>query len=98
MLWRKRCWRRGPPSIPIKARRLACSPPAILLAPTLDPNYGQPFGVLPTSHTFSAHMGWEDMTAAAPIAERAAAAAILADSEDPWAHFALGGVYLFTRR
>ena len=33
-----------------------------------------------------------------PIAERAALAAILADSEDPWAHHALGCVYLFTRR
>jgi hypothetical protein len=31
-------------------------------------------------------------------AERAALAAILADSEDPWAHFALGCVYLFVRR
>jgi tetratricopeptide (TPR) repeat protein len=27
-----------------------------------------------------------------------ALAAILADSEDPWAHHALGCVYLFTRR
>ena len=33
-----------------------------------------------------------------PIAERAALAAIRADSEDPWAHHALGCVYLFTRR
>jgi TolB-like protein len=67
-------------------------------ATTIDPNYGQAFGVLATSHTFSAHMGWEDMATVAPIAERAAAAAILADSEDPWAHFALGCVYLFARR
>ena len=34
----------------------------------------------------------------APIAERAALAAILADGEDPWAHLALGCVYLFARR
>jgi TolB-like protein/Tfp pilus assembly protein PilF len=67
-------------------------------ATAIDPNYGQAFGVLATSHTFSAHMGWEDMATAAPIAERAAASAILADSEDPWAHFALGGVYLFAQR
>jgi len=67
-------------------------------ATAIDPSYGQAFGLLATSHTFSAHMGWEDMRAAAPIAERAAAAAILADSEDPWAHLALGGVYLFARR
>jgi TolB-like protein len=67
-------------------------------ATTIDPNYGQAYGMLATSHTFSAHMGWADMAMAAPIAERAAAAAILADSEDPWAHFALGCVYLFARR
>jgi len=54
--------------------------------------------VLATSHTFSAHMGWADMAASAPIVERSALAAILVDSEDPWAHHALGCAYLFTRR
>jgi TolB-like protein len=67
-------------------------------ATAIDPNYGQALGVLATSHTFSAHMGWQDMATAAPIAERAALTAILADSEDPWAHHALGCVYLFARR
>ena len=43
-------------------------------------------------------MGWADMATTVPIAERAALAAIRADSEDPWAHHALGCVYLFTRR
>ena len=38
------------------------------------------------------------MASIAPIAERAALAAIRADSEDPWAHLALGYVYLFGRR
>ena len=56
----------------------------------IDPNYGQALGVLAASYTFSAHMGWADMATAAPIAERAALAAIRADSEDPWAHYALG--------
>ncbi|HKS87453.1 MAG TPA: winged helix-turn-helix domain-containing tetratricopeptide repeat protein [Pseudolabrys sp.] len=65
---------------------------------TIDPNYGQALGVLAASHTFSAHMGWSEMSTAVPIAERAALAAIRADSEDPWAHYALGNVYLFTRR
>ena len=64
----------------------------------IDPNYGQALGVLATSHTFSAHMGWADMATTVPIAERAALAAIRSDSEDPWAHHALGCVYLFTRR
>jgi TolB-like protein/cytochrome c-type biogenesis protein CcmH/NrfG len=65
---------------------------------SIDPNYGQALGVLATSHTFSAHMGWEDMGASARIAEHAAQAAIQSDSEDPWAHHALGCVYLFARR
>jgi TolB-like protein len=67
-------------------------------ATAIDPNYGQALGVLATSHTFSAHMGWEDMATAMQVAERAALAAILADSDDPWAHQALGCVDLFRRR
>ena len=64
----------------------------------IEPNYGQALGVLAASHTFSAHMGWAEMATAVPMAERAALAAIRADSEDPWAHYALGCVYLFARR
>jgi TolB-like protein len=67
-------------------------------ATAIDPNYGQAFGVLATAHTFSAHMGWAEMAEVAPIAERAALAAIHADDEDPWAHHALGCVHLFARR
>ncbi len=67
-------------------------------ATAIDPHYGQALGVLATTHTFSAHMGWADMAAVAPIAERSALAAIEADSEDPWAHYALGCVHLFGRR
>jgi TolB-like protein len=65
---------------------------------SIDPKYGQALGVLAASYTFSAHMGWADMATVVPIAERAALAAIRADSEDPWAHHALGSVYLFSRR
>jgi TolB-like protein/cytochrome c-type biogenesis protein CcmH/NrfG len=64
----------------------------------IDPNYGQALGVLATSHIFAAHMGWGDMATVAPIAERAALAAVEADSEDPWAHHGLAYVYLFARR
>jgi TolB-like protein/cytochrome c-type biogenesis protein CcmH/NrfG len=64
----------------------------------IDPNYGQALGVLAANHTFSAYMGWADMATTLPIAERAALAAIRADNEDPWAHHALGCVYLLTRR
>ena len=65
---------------------------------SIDPNYGQALGVLANSYMFSAHMGWMDMTTAATVAERAALAAIQADSEDPWAHMALGHVHLMARR
>ena len=67
-------------------------------ATALDPHYGQALGLLATTHTFSAHMGWVDMAGVAPNAERAARAAVLADDEDPWAHVALACVHLFARR
>ncbi len=64
----------------------------------IDPNYGQALSLLATSHMFGVHLGWADIRSAAPIAERAALAAVEADSEDPWAHNALGSVYFSTRR
>jgi tetratricopeptide (TPR) repeat protein len=39
-------------------------------------------------------MGWEEPTVSVSMAERAAIAAIRADSEDPWAHLAVAGVYV----
>ena len=65
---------------------------------TIDPQYEQALGLLATSYIFTAYMGWMDMGAAMPLAERAALDAIRADSEDPWAHNALGHVHLFARR
>src|SRR4051794_38032445 len=56
----------------------------------IEPNYGQALGMLSASYTFGAHMGWLELEAIAPAAERAALAAVRADSEDAWAHFALG--------
>ena len=64
----------------------------------VDPGYGQALSLLAACHTFAAHMGWEEMPKAVPVAERAALAAIRADSEDAWAHYALASVYLFNRR
>ena len=58
----------------------------------IEPNYGQALGMLSASYTFGAHMGWLELDAIAPAAERAALAAIRADSEDAWAHYALGAV------
>ena len=65
---------------------------------SVDPGYGQALSLLAACHTFSAHMGWEEMSRAVPTAERAALAAIRADSEDAWAHYALASVYLFQGR
>src|SRR5512144_1132048 len=65
---------------------------------SVDPGYGQALSLLAACHTFSAHMGWQEMASAVPVAERAALAAIRADSEDAWAHYALASVYLFNRR
>jgi TolB-like protein/Tfp pilus assembly protein PilF len=65
---------------------------------TIDPDYGRALGVLAASHVFGAHMGWEERAKALVVAERAALAAIHADSEDAWAHHALASVYLMNRR
>src|SRR5512144_378766 len=67
-------------------------------AVVLDPDYAQALGLLATSLTLGAYMGWTDMAVTIPRAENAALAAIRADSEDPWAHHALGCTYLLTRR
>ncbi|MCA6117888.1 winged helix-turn-helix domain-containing protein [Bradyrhizobium sp. WSM 1738] len=64
----------------------------------IDPNYGQALALFATNHMFGVHLGWSDLATAAPTAEQAALAAIVADSEDVWAHTALGSVYFSTRR
>lgn len=64
----------------------------------IDPDYGQAHSVLAMSHMFGAHMGWADVATTAPLAERAALAALRSDSEDPWGHNALASVLFSTRR
>ncbi len=64
----------------------------------IDPNYGQALSLFATNYMLGAHLGWTDIATAAPVAERAALAAVTADSEDAWAHTALGSVYFSTRR
>jgi TolB-like protein len=64
----------------------------------VSPGYGQALSLLAACHTFAAHMGWEEMASSIDVAERAALAAIWADSEDAWAHYALASVYLFEKR
>jgi TolB-like protein/Tfp pilus assembly protein PilF len=67
-------------------------------AVAIDPNYGRALGLLATSHSFGVHMGWEEYADAAPIAQRTARAALLADADDPWAHMGLGSVHMYARR
>ena len=64
----------------------------------IDPGYAQALALLAVSHTFGAHMGWQDAATAAPIAERAGVAAVRADGEDPWAHLALACAHIYARR
>ena len=62
-------------------------------AVALDPNYAQALAVLAVSHNFGIHLGWGDRSISVPAAERAALAAVRADSDDPWAHLAMAGIY-----
>src|SRR5215470_7330155 len=64
----------------------------------IDPNYAQALAVLAVSHAFGTRMGWEDLAVSVPAAERAAMAAIRADSEDPWAHLAVACVHAYLER
>jgi len=64
----------------------------------IDPNYAHALAVLAVSHFFATYMGWADRADSVPAAEAAAMAAIRADSEDPWAHLAVAGVYVYLGR
>jgi tetratricopeptide (TPR) repeat protein len=44
---------------------------------------------------FGVQIGWEPAASVLPLAERDALAAIRADEDDPWAHFALAMVYSY---
>ena len=64
----------------------------------VEPGYGQALSLLAACHTWAAYMGWAEMPSSIVVAERAALAAIRADGEDAWAHYALAAVYLFNKR
>ena len=64
----------------------------------IDPNSAPALAVLAVSHTFGSKMGWEDRATAVSAAERAALAALRADSGDPWTHLAVGGAYVYQQR
>jgi tetratricopeptide (TPR) repeat protein len=64
----------------------------------IDPDYAQALAVLAASHILGTNMGWEDRAISLPVTERLALAAIRADNQDPWAHVALAGVYVYRGR
>ena len=65
----------------------------------IDPNYGQALGRAQRQLYVRRPYGLGRTGSRSHLtAERAALAAVRADSEDPWAHHALGAVYLITRR
>jgi TolB-like protein len=59
----------------------------------IDPNYAQALAILAVSHSFAIYMGWEDRSISGPVVERAARAAVRADSTDPWARLAMASAY-----
>ena len=63
----------------------------------VDPGYGQALSLLAACHTFSAHMGWQEMHGGAGGGTRRAGRDPRR-REDAWAHYALASVYLFDRR
>jgi TolB-like protein/Tfp pilus assembly protein PilF len=67
-------------------------------AVALDPDYALAQAVLAVSHSFGTHMGWGHRAVSVPAAERAALAAIRADSDDPWTHLAMAGVHRYFGR
>ncbi len=63
----------------------------------IDPNYGQALGVLAISYIFTAHMGWGGSNGGSGGGTRGPGG----DSSRqrrPWAHAALGHIYLLARR
>jgi TolB-like protein len=64
----------------------------------IEPDYAQALAVLAVSRSAGAHFGWEDPAIAIPAAERAALAAVRADGDDPWAHFAVAAATLRAER
>src|SRR5262249_15633621 len=59
----------------------------------IDPTYARALAILAMSHSFAIHMGWEDRAISGPAVERAARAAVRADSTDPWARLAMASAY-----
>ena len=64
----------------------------------LDPGYAQAHSLLSFVTTLGVHMGWEPRESTLALASDAAHKALFLDSDDPWAHVALGYVLAWSRR
>jgi TolB-like protein/Tfp pilus assembly protein PilF len=63
-----------------------------------DQRYGHAHSLLAWTYMTRTHMGWSRLTDALEPAKKAARAAMNLDPDDPWAHLALGYIYMVTRR
>ena len=64
----------------------------------IDPHCAQALGILAASHACGTNMGWEESAIGLPAAKRAAEAALQADAQEPWAHFGLACVLVYSGR
>jgi TolB-like protein/Tfp pilus assembly protein PilF len=64
----------------------------------LDSGYAQAHSLLSFVTTLGVHMGWEPRESTLALASDAAHKALFLDSDDPWAHVALGYVLAWSRR
>jgi TolB-like protein/Flp pilus assembly protein TadD len=67
-------------------------------AVTLDPGYGQAHSLLSFAITLGVHMGWDPRESALALASDGARRALFLDTDDPWAHVALGYVLAWSAR
>jgi TolB-like protein len=67
-------------------------------AVALDSGYAQAYSLLSFVTTLGVHLGWAPRESTLAIASEAAHKALLLDSDDPWAHVALGYVLAWSRR
>lgn len=64
----------------------------------VEPGYGHAHSLLAWTWTARVHMGWSSLSEVIEPALAAARTAVSLDSDDPWAHLALGYVHMITRR
>ena len=78
--------------------RVAAACELLRKAIALDPGYAMAYSLLSFLTTLGVHLGWDPRENTLACASDAAHKALLLDSDDPWAHVALGYVLAWSRR